>query len=87
MKTTKTTKKVTFVSAGYYHTDQRFMYRYADAEGKMYDLYDDEVYRWIHPEGDDSDYAYVDPKFLDIFVLREVGDYNYLTKRWDWVYD
>lgn len=81
----ETTKKVRFMCAGYFHTDLRMWYRYMDEDGKLYDLYEDEVYRHLHVG--DADEVNVSPNFLDIFILREVGDYNQTTKRWNWAHE
>lgn len=79
-------KKVKFVQAGYFHTNHRYMYRYVDSEGKKYDLFDEEIYKFLNGI-DGSDEMYVSPNFLDLFLLREVGDFNPVTKRWDWAYE
>lgn len=79
-------KKVKFVQAGYFHSNHRYMYRYVDSEGKKYDLFESEVHQFLNGD-DDNDWACVSPNFLDLFLLREVGKFNPVTKRWDWVYE
>lgn len=80
----ETTKKIKFKCAGYFHTDHRYMYRYVDEEGKWYDLFEEEIYKFLFPINGDDVYVAVAPNFLDIFLLREVGDFNFHTKRWNW---